>query len=103
MCVIIKNMKKSIKNEVQNTIVIEKSEFISYLFHVESFEEGKEYINKLHKKYPDATHIVYAIVLENDARSTEYLMIQPCGQNPQGCNKNHLTSRSFHNSALRFS
>ena len=44
--------------------VIEKSRFISYVQHVESEEEAKAYLNKLHELHPLATHICYAYIAD---------------------------------------
>lgn len=44
--------------------VIEKSRFISYVSHVESEEEAKAYLNKLHELHPLATHICYAYIAD---------------------------------------
>ena len=61
----------SIKDTVVNEIVIEKSRFITYLFHVEDAIKAKEIITDLNKKYADATHVVYAFITENDVRSND--------------------------------
>ena len=42
--------------------VIEKSRFITYVSHVESEEQAKAYLAKLHEMHPLATHICYAYV-----------------------------------------
>ncbi len=62
---------KSIKNETQNEIVIEKSRFITYLFNVYTIDEVKEKLLMLKKKYQDATHIVYAFIIDSDSRSND--------------------------------
>ena len=61
----------SIKETVVNEIVIEKSRFITYIFHVEDAIKAKEIITDLNKKYADATHVVYAFITENDVRSND--------------------------------
>ena len=61
----------SIRDTVTNEIVIEKSRFITYLFHVENAIEAKDIITDLNKKYADATHVVYAFITDNDVRSND--------------------------------
>ena len=62
---------RSIKNTVQNEIVIEKSRFITYIMHIESETEAKEILEKMRNEYPDATHIVYAYIVSNTQRSND--------------------------------
>ena len=62
---------KSIKGETQNEIVIEKSRFITYLFNVHTIDEVKEKLSILKKEYQDATHIVYAFIIDSDSRSND--------------------------------
>ena len=61
----------SIKDTVVNEIIIEKSRFITYLFHVEDAIKAKEIVADLNKKYADATHVVYAFITESDVRSND--------------------------------
>jgi uncharacterized YigZ family protein len=58
----------SIKNNVENTIVINKSTFITNLFKVSSIDEINNYIETIKSKYKDATHNCYAYILENTKR-----------------------------------
>ena len=44
--------------------VIEKSRFITYIKHVESEEEAKAYLCRLHELHPLATHICYAYICD---------------------------------------
>ena len=62
---------KSIKGEVKNEIVIEKSRFITYLFNVDSSQKAKDLIQELRKAHSEANHVVYAYILENDSRSND--------------------------------
>ncbi|MCR5741758.1 MAG: YigZ family protein [Gammaproteobacteria bacterium] len=64
-------MLRSIKDIVENKIVIEKSEFITFLYPVNSIEKIKEILKDVRKEFYDATHVVYAYVLNNDAHSTD--------------------------------
>ena len=62
---------KSIKGEVKNEIVIEKSRFITYLFNVDSSQKAKDIIQEVRKAHSEANHVVYAYILENDSRSND--------------------------------
>lgn len=56
---------KKIADTVENTLVIEKSKFITSLYRVNSLKEVEEIIAKTKKKYYDATHNCYAFILDN--------------------------------------
>ena len=56
---------------MKNEIIIEKSRFITYLFNVHTVDEVKEILSDLKKKYADATHIVYAFIIDTDSRSND--------------------------------
>ena len=60
-----------IKEEVSNTIIIEKSRFIAYLKPVFSFEEYKEYLKEIRKRHYDATHVCSAVICANTKRSSD--------------------------------
>ena len=48
--------------EHESEKIIEKSRFITYSAHVESEEEGKEFIAKIRSKHSLATHVCYAFI-----------------------------------------
>ncbi len=52
-----------IQNEIENKIIIQKSEFITHLFRVDSIEEVNSILETIRKKYYDATHNCYAYIL----------------------------------------
>ena len=54
---------KTIKYEINNSITINKSEFITYLKPVNNVEDAKKYIAELKNKYPDATHHVSGYIV----------------------------------------
>lgn len=54
---------KKIQEAYENTIVIQKSEFITRLFRVNSIEEVNFYLDEIRKKHYDATHNCYAYIL----------------------------------------
>ena len=52
-----------IKETVENTIVIQKSEFITRLFRVNNTDEVNELLTQIRKKHYDAKHNCYAYIL----------------------------------------
>lgn len=60
-----------IKEEISNTIIIEKSRFIAYLKPIFSENEYKEYIKEIRKKHYDASHVCSAIIQGNIKRSSD--------------------------------
>ena len=52
-----------IKDEIENTIIIQKSEFITHIFRVDSIDEINSILENTRKKYYDATHNCYAYIL----------------------------------------
>lgn len=59
---------KSIKNNVNNMIIINKSKFICYLYKINSIEDVDNYLVEIKNKYKDATHHCYAYILDNTKR-----------------------------------
>ena len=60
-----------IKEECTNTIVIEKSRFITYLEYCENEEQYKEYLKTIKKKHYDATHVCSAFLGKDIRRSSD--------------------------------
>ena len=60
-----------LKEEVINTIVIEKSKFITYMKRVRSEEEFKDYLNQIRKKHYDASHVCSGFICGNINRSSD--------------------------------
>ncbi|MBQ7641877.1 MAG: YigZ family protein [Acholeplasmatales bacterium] len=52
-----------IQNEIENTIIIQKSEFITHLYRVESINDVNAILEATKKKYYDATHNCYAYII----------------------------------------
>ena len=50
-------------DSVENTITIQKSEFITHIYRVNSIEEINSILEETRKKYYDATHNCYAYIL----------------------------------------
>lgn len=59
-----KDRYKTVKNMASAEIVEKRSRFIASVKPVESEQEAVEFINELRKKYWDASHNVYAYILE---------------------------------------
>ena len=57
---------KTILNEVENLIVIEKSKFLGYLFPCDSKENANEILEELRKQHAEATHVCYAYIINDD-------------------------------------
>ena len=60
-----------IKEECTNTIVIEKSRFITYLEYCENEDQYKEYLKTIKKKHYDATHVCSAFLGKDTRRSSD--------------------------------
>ena len=58
---------KSVSDFSKNEIVIEKSRFIGYAAPVQSESEARDFIAKIKKEHPFATHNCYAYIAENGA------------------------------------
>lgn len=56
---------KRISNNIENTIIIKNSKFITNLFIVEDIEKVNRYLNLIKDKYRDANHNCYAYVVGN--------------------------------------
>lgn len=65
-------MKYTIKDDVQHGIKILRSEFIAFLYRVESAEEAQNALRKHQAEYSNATHNCYAYVLGYDAEIQYY-------------------------------
>lgn len=58
----------SIKKDIENTIIIKKSKFITILYKIDSSDEINTILNKLKNKYKDSTHICYAYILNDQEK-----------------------------------
>ena len=57
----------TVKN-IENTIIINKSKFITNIFSVDTEEEINKHLNDIKNKYKDATHHCYAYIVDNIKR-----------------------------------
>lgn len=55
----------SIKDNIENTIIIKKSKFITKLYKVNNINEINNILSNLKKEYNDSNHICYAYALNN--------------------------------------
>lgn len=62
----------TIEGEVINKIEITKSLFITYMKHVETVKEAKEYLETLRLKHPDATHHVSGYIIGKTGENGHY-------------------------------
>ena len=53
----------SIENNLDNTIIIKKSKFITKLYKINNINEINNILYNLKKEYKDATHVCYAYIL----------------------------------------
>lgn len=60
-----------IKEDISNTIVIQKSKFITYLHRTVDEEDAKEFLRIVKKEHSDATHHCTAMVIGNICRSSD--------------------------------
>lgn len=58
-------------NDINNTVLINKSKFITYLYNINNINEINDKLNKLKNDYNDATHICYAYVLPNSEKCSD--------------------------------
>ena len=61
-----KIMYKTVKNHVETLLIEKKSKFFSNVCPVESEEEALEFLASIKKKYSDATHNVYAYIIDEN-------------------------------------
>ena len=61
----------TIKENIKNEIIINKSKFITYAYKVNTVSDALEKINMLKKEYKDATHYCYAYIIGNVKRAND--------------------------------
>lgn len=62
----LKNSYKTVARESQTLLIEKKSKFISSVKPVSSEKDAIEYLSEIRSKYPDATHNVYAYVIDEN-------------------------------------
>ena len=58
----------SIKNNIDNTIIIKKSKFITKIYIINEIFKAKDIIDNLKNIYKDATHICYAYIINGQEK-----------------------------------
>ena len=62
---------QSIKNSLENTIIVKKSKFITKLIKINNIEEVNNYLNEIKKEYNDSTHICYAYIVNGKEKCND--------------------------------
>ena len=62
---------KSIKEEVINEIIINKSKFITILTNINNIDKVKEKLENIKKTYKDATHYCFAYIINNHEKCSD--------------------------------
>ncbi len=61
----------SIKESASNTIIVNKSKFISFIHRVNTIDDVNNCLLEIRDKYSDASHICYSYILENIEKSDD--------------------------------
>ena len=61
----------SIKESIENTIIIKKSKFITKLIKVNSIDEVNKYLEEIKKEFKDSTHICYAYIVNGQEKCVD--------------------------------
>jgi len=61
----------SISNNINNTIIIKKSKFITKLYKVNDVEEVNDILKKIKAEYKDSTHICYAYIINGKEKCSD--------------------------------
>lgn len=61
-----KNFYKTVSNRGENLLIEKKSKFIADVKPVDNEQDALEFLNEIRSKYPDATHHVYAYVIDEN-------------------------------------
>ena len=62
----LKNSYKTVLKESESLLVEKKSKFIANVKPVDNEEDAIAFVNSIRSKYPDATHNVYAYVIDEN-------------------------------------
>lgn len=62
---------KTIKNDVETVLEIEKSKFITILKYINNIADVKKEIKMAMSKYPKATHYCYAYIINSDKKCSD--------------------------------
>lgn len=62
---------QTIKNNIQNEIIIKNSKFICYLYKIKDITEANNILNNIKKEHKDATHHCYAYIINDFHKSSD--------------------------------
>ena len=62
---------KTIKNNINNEIIIKNSKFICYLYKINNINEINTFLNNIKEEHKDANHHCYAYILNNLKKSSD--------------------------------
>ena len=63
---------RTVSGETENTEIIEKSRFITYIKNVENEEQAKEFVAKIKKQHSLATHNCYAYIADKEGNVQKF-------------------------------
>lgn len=61
----------TVKNNIEKTIIINKSKFISKSYFVTDINEANYIINNIKNEYKDATHVCFAYIINNNIKYSD--------------------------------
>lgn len=61
----------SINNNIDNTIIIKKSKFITKLYKINNLDEIKYILTNIKEEYKDATHVCFAYIIEGNEKCSD--------------------------------
>lgn len=62
---------KTVKENIKNEIIINKSRFITLLIKINNLDEIEKILKEIKKKYKDATHYCYAYIIGNKEKCSD--------------------------------
>ena len=62
---------KTVKEEISNTIVIDKSEFINVIIPIDNKDNVRDVLDDVKSRWKDATHYCYAYIIGDYKKSTD--------------------------------
>lgn len=66
------NKYLTVNNNCESEITIQRSRFITFVFHIENEDEAVDKLKELRKKYFDATHVCYAYIADEAGNKIKF-------------------------------